>query len=302
MRQLLPLALFLLVGVTVGCTSDASTAPEPSGSGPTDIAAAQAIVVSSSAELTTALSSATAGARIRLRAGSYNITQPLVVPDGATLEGEGVMQFDSERLPTGFRSGTRTTLTMTANVPGDVISLGNGSALRRLVIDDLAGRAGNAVGVVSRDAGDRVSADIDEVEIFNRTGHAVGPQGPTGCAITALTRNLNSGSAPAPHEGASITARITHSLLHAPATGVGCGLFAFNFAPLADVNVFLADNVVGGGLIAAGGVSRPDAVYESETSILSHRNVYRSGTDTPCTVRRTGWNLQGGSGIPLPQP
>lgn len=300
-------AFAFLTGATLGCSSDSTTALIGPPGDSTKVApapapaAVSAIVVTSAAELIQALAPTNTGRLIRLRAGSYAVSQPLVVPDGATLEGEGVMQFDAAGLPTGFQGGTRTTLTMTANVPGNVLSLGAGSVIRRLAIDDLSGRAGNAVGIVSRNASDRVSADIDNVEILNQTGHAVGPDGPTGCAIAVLTLNPNSGNAPPPHERSSVSARVTRSLLRAPAAGIGCGLFAFNFAPLADISVTLADNVVGGGIIASGGVSRPDAVYDSETSIVSHRNLYRSDTSTPCTVRRTGWNLQGGSGIPLSQ-
>lgn len=77
-----------------------------------------------------------------MRSGSYNVSQPLVVPDGATLEGEGVMRVDDSGLPTGFDEGTRTTLAMTANTAGDILTLGDGATVRRIAIEDLAGRVG----------------------------------------------------------------------------------------------------------------------------------------------------------------
>lgn len=260
------------------------------------------IIVSSSAELLAALVAENAGRRIRVRSGTYNVSQPLFVPDGATLEGEGVMLLDGSGLPTGFAAGTRTTLTMTANTAGDVLTLGNGATVRRIAIEDLAGRVGNAIAVVSRDAGDRVSATIAEVEIGNPNAHGIAPSGPTGCAVTVLSQNPNMGSDPPPHSGAVITATITRTLIRSPSTGTGCGLFAFNFAPFASVSVTLASNVVGGGIIANGGVSRPDAVHDSRTTIHTRRNLYRDDSPDPCVSRHLGWNILGGSGTPVPLP
>ncbi len=284
---------------TAACASDAALSPSISESSATNAIFAPTIVVASSSELIAALTPANAGRRILVRAGSYAVSQLLTVPDDATIEGEGVMEYDEGGLPTGFEMGTRTTISMVANVPGIVLSLGNGSALRNVAIEDLPGRAGSAVGVSSRDAGDHVSALINEVEIVSRTPHNVGPQGPIGCSIAVTSQNLNLGNAPPPHADAVVSARITRSLLRSPALGIGCGVFAFNFAQLANVNVSLADNVVGGGIIAAGGVSRGNSVYDAKTVITSHRNLYREDTGSPCTARRTGWNLQGGSGSPV---
>jgi hypothetical protein len=259
-----------------------------------------AIGVGTSAELVAALVPENAGRLIRVRSGTYTVSQPLFVPDGATLEGEGEMLLDGSGLPTGFAEGTRTAITMTANIAGDVLTLGDGATVRQLAIDDLAGRVGNAIGVVSRNAGDRVSATITEVEITNPNAHAVAPSGPTGCGVTVLSQNPNLGSDPPAHAGAVISATITRSLIRSPATGTGCGLFAFNFAPLASVSVTLAGNVVGGGIIANGGVSRPDAVHDSRTMIHSRRNLYRDDSPNPCVSRHLGWNINGGSGAPVP--
>lgn len=291
-----------IVVVAASCT-DGSNPTEPYLTGMESAHAnvgGSPIIVAHSAELVAALTPENAGRRILVRAGSYAVNQLLTVPDRATLEGEGVMLFDDAGLPSGFAAGTRTALTMTANVPGNALTLGNGATVRRLAIEDLPGRSGNAVGIVSRHAGDRVSATISETEILNPTAHGVAPHGPTGCGIAVLSLNPNMGADPPPHAGASVTARITRSLVRSPAMGIGCGLFAFNFASMASISVALSDNVIGGGIIASGGVSRPDVVHDARTVITSQRNLYRDDTADACTARRLGWNLQGGSGMPAP--
>ncbi|CAN5327724.1 hypothetical protein BH23GEM2_BH23GEM2_20530 [soil metagenome] len=295
------LATAVLAVIVVGCATDAPSPTEPSSTSVADATAEQPIVVGSAAELVAALSPANAGRRIHVRTGSYAVTQPLTVPDGVTLEGEGVMLFDGG-LPTGFAAGTRTALTMTANVPGNVLTLGNGVTVRRLAIEDLAGRSGNAVGVVSRDAGDDVSATISETEILNPTAHGQAPAGPTGCGLVVITHNPNGGMDPPPHEGAAVKVRVSRSLIRAPSAGTGCGLFAFNFASLGSVFVTLEGNVVGGGIVANGGVSRPDAVRDARVTVQSRRNLYRDDSPNPCASRHLGWNLTGGSGSLLPFP
>jgi hypothetical protein len=62
----------------------------------------QTIVVSTSAELEGALSPSNAGRYITVRAGTYELTHGLVVPDGATVAGEGAMMFDESGWPQGF--------------------------------------------------------------------------------------------------------------------------------------------------------------------------------------------------------
>lgn len=304
-RASLLFGLALLATGSVSCASDTPSTTEPliaesSAAAEASLNDGNAIVVSNSAELLAALAPENAGRRILVRSGTYNISQPLVVPDHVTLEGEGVMLLDGSGLPTGFATGSSTAFIMTANMAGNLLTLGNGTTVRGLAIQDLAGRIGNAIGVVSRDAGDRVSATITEVEIFNPNAHALVPSGPSGCGVAVLTLNPNLGSDPPPHSSAAITAKITRSLIHSPSTGIGCGVFAFNFAPLASVSINLGSNVVGGGIIASGGVSRPDAVHDSRTVIQSHRNLYRDDSPNPCVSKHLGWNLQGGSGVPVP--
>jgi len=258
------------------------------------------IIVGTAAELVAALSPVNAGQRILVRAGSYAVTAPLTVPDGATLEGEGVMQFDGAGLPVGFGAASQTVLTMTANVPGSMLTLGNGATLRRLKVADLADRGGNVVSVLSRAPGDRVSASIVESEIINLSAMGANPEGPTGNGVLVLTRNPNLGADPAAHESAAITAGLARSVIRSPAGGVG--VFAFNFAAMGKVSVSLAGNVVGGGIVANGGVSRPDAVHDAQVTIESHGNLYRDNSPDPCATPHLGWNLTGGSGPPAPLP
>jgi len=300
---LLLLAIALSAIGTVACAPDGSTAPPAVGAtGRANQSAddPNTIVVSTSSELTAALVPDNAGRHVHVLAGAYVLTQPLSVPDQMTIQGDGVMLFDDARLPTGFADGTRTTLTMTTNTPGDLLKLGNGASIRGLAIEDYLGRSGNVIGVVSRSVGDEVSAAIDETEIVNPNGHGIVPSGPIGCAVAVLTLNPNGGADPSPHAGAAIATRISRSLIRSTSTGTGCGLFAFNFAPLGDVSVTLDGNIVGGGIIASGGVSRPDAVHDSRTTIQSQRNLYRNDTPDQCAPQRLGWNVQGASGPPVP--
>ena len=295
-RTSLLLAFAIAATLSAGCTSDGADATgpvvqsrAPSHAGVND---ANAIVVTNSAELVAALSPSNAGRKILVRSGSYSIGQLLVVPDGVTLEGEGEMLLDDAGLPTGFAAGTRTTIRMTANILGNFLTLGNGASIRDIAVEDLPGRVGSVIAVDSRSAGDSVSATVAEVEIMNPNIHAIVLTGPAACGLMVVTEN--------PHVGASVSATMTRTLIHSPGTGPGCGVFAFNFASLASVSVDLSDNVIGGGMIANGGVSRPAAVHDSRTVVQSRGNLYIDDSPTPCVSRRGGWNLSGGSGIPAP--
>jgi hypothetical protein len=296
------LGLTLLgAGSALSCAGDGAEGPSaPINDAASLQLAGKTVVVSNAAELAAALSPQNAGRRILVRAGTYAINAPLTVPDGVTLEGEGVMQFDGAGMPAGFGAGAHTMLTMSANVPGNMLTLGDGVTIRRLEIADLVGRAGAVVAVVSREAGDRVSATIAESEIVSPNPHGIIPAGPTGVGLLVLTQNPNLGADPAAHEGAALTAGMARSVIRSPAGGVG--LFAFNFAARGSVSVSVDGNVVGGGMFANGGVSRPDAVHDAKVRIQSHRNLYRDDSADPCATPHVGWNLQGASGPPVPLP
>jgi hypothetical protein len=264
---------------------------------PDDGTAAPPLVVSSTEQLIDALQPANAGRRIRIEQGDYAIDRPLHVPDGATLEGAGVMKFDADGVPGGFEPGTETTLRVTAGFAGDVLALGHGSVIKRLRVLDLANppsepplRQGNVVYVASREPGDSVSASIIECELVNPNAVGFSDVGPHGHGLVALTLNPNLGEPPGAHEGARISVRLQRSIVR---THMGAVVFANNFATRGDVTVSLEDNWFEGYLTVAGGVSRPDAVTDAVTRIESRRNRYvRSGRD------RYGWLLLGGSTSP----
>ena len=255
---------------------------------------AQPIVVTTTAELQAALTPANAGKRIVVRAGEYEISQALTVPDDATLVGEGEMIFDESGLPTGFAPSGRTVLRSTPALVGDVLTLGDGATLRGLVIDDALGRTGgNVVVVSSRAAGDFISALLAECEIINPNPAGIVPAGPTGSALVAITRNPNLGQDPPPHEGAVLRVEMRRSIVRSPSRGTG--VFAINFAPHSEIGLVLQRNVIGAGLVTTGGVSRPDAVTGSTVSIESRRNVYWNQSGLAGIL---GWNLIGGAGSP----
>src|SRR6266545_2711304 len=246
------------------------------------------IVVTTTAELEAALSPANEAAQILVRAGEYDLSQALTVPDQATLVGEGVMGFDDSGLPTGFEASGRTLLRATAALVGDVLTLGDGATVRGLVIEDLAGRpGGNPVAVVSRAAGDFIAAHIEECEIINPNS-SVGGQGLRGRGLVVVTRN------PSPsHEGAVLRVQVTQSIVRSP--GAGIGVFAINFASHTQINLDLESNVIGGGLNTAAGVGLPDAVTGASVTIQSRRNLYRSDSPLPTAI---GWTLFGGADAP----
>ena len=254
--------------------------------------------IGTSAELVAALAPANAGRRIRIRAGTYEIDQPLSVPDGMTLEGEGVMLFAPGGQPTGFADNPRTTLRMTANIGGDVLTLGDNVTVRNLEIVDLAGRSGNVVAVVSRRPGDRVSATIVESVIVNPNPLAMGAGGPLGRGLLVITRNPNMGADPPPHERAGLAVRMLRSVIQSP-TGGG-GFFAFNFAANSRISLEISRSLIGGSSEANGGVSRTDAVHDSEVRITSRDNRYHNEWTDRCASPLLGWNLTGGSGAPIP--
>ena len=257
-------------------------------------------VISSSAELSAALVPANSGRHIRIRSGTYDLVQPLSVPDGITLEGEGVMQFDPEGHPTGFSDRRHTVLRMTTNVGGDVLTLGNDVTLRNLEIVDLAGRSGNVVAVASRRPGDNVSATIVESVIVNPNPLTIGAGGALGRGIHIATRNRNMGADPPPDNGSVLSVRVLRSVIRSPAGGGG--MFAFNFSANSRISIEITRNVIGGSNEADGGVSRPDAVHNSEVNITSQGNIYRNEWQDQCASALLGWNLTGGSGAPIPTP
>lgn len=259
--------------------------------------AEQPLLVSSFPQLVEALQPGNAGRHIRIQRGDYAVDRPLVVPDGATLEGEGVMVIGPDGLPTGFEPGTASTLRVSAGFSGHVLTLGHGSAIRGLRLIDLANpaapppsRSGNVVFVGSRAPGDTIAASIVECEIVSPNRGGFNDDGPIGHGIAAVTLNPGLGAPPAAHENAQVSVSVRRSVVRA---NTGAAVFANNFAARGNVSLRLEGNRFEGYLVATGGVSRPDAVTASVTSVESRRNLYtRAGFD------RHGWLLLGGSTSP----
>jgi hypothetical protein len=255
------------------------------------------LLVRTSGQLVEALTPGNAGRRIRVARGEYRIDRPLQVPDGVTLEGEGVMSFDADGLPAGFEPGTETVLRVTDGFHGQVLTLGHRSELRGLRVLDLASppsqppqRQGNVVYVASRAPGDVIAALVVECELVNPNLVGFSDAGPHGHGVVALTLNPNLGAPPAAHEGAQASIRVQRSIVR---THTGAVVFASNFAARGAVTVALEGNRFEGYLTVGAGVSRPDAVTDSVMRIESRRNHFlRSGRD------RYGWLLLGGSTSP----
>jgi hypothetical protein len=284
LRTILAVAFTLSVGASTLQAAGSDPTPAP-------------LLVRTSGQLVEALTPGNAGRRILVARGEYRIDRPLQVPDGATLEGEGVMKFDADGLPAGFVTGTETVLRVIAGFHGQVLTLGHGSALRGLRVLDLANtpsrpslRQGNVVYVVSRAPGNVIAASIMECELVNPNLVGFSDAGPHGHGVVALTLNPNLGAPPAAHEGARVSVRVQRSIVR---THTGAVVFANNFAARGAITVELERNQFEGYLTVGAGVSRPDAVTDSLTHVESRGNRYvRSGRD------RYGWLLLGGSTSP----
>jgi hypothetical protein len=249
-------------------------------------------------ELVAALDETNAGRSVRLAPGVYDIAAPLTVPDGMTVEGAGVMNFDADGLPTGFADGTHTTIRMTADIGGAVLTLGNGTTLGNVEVIDLLGRSGNVVAVVTRRPRDSINATLTDVVLVNPNPLTIAATGPLGRGLFVSVANPNMGSDPPPHAGSVLAVLLTRSLIRSPSGGGGW--FVYNFAAESRIEVDVVRNVIGGGNEANGGVSRTDLVHDSEVRIRSEGNLYRNEWDDPCLSPLRGWNLTGGSSAPLP--
>jgi len=286
----LGLRVSLAAAVALTVSACAMHAPEPDA-GPAPL------LVRTSEQLVEALQPVNAERRILVARGEYRVDRPLQVPDGTTLEGEGVMSFDADGMPAGFEPGTETVLRVTEGFQGQVLTLGQGSTLRGLRVLDLANspsqppqREGSVVYVASRGPGDAVAASIVECEIVNPNLVGFSDVGPHGHGVVVLTLNPNLGAPPVAHEGARVSVRVQRSVVR---THTGAVVFASNFAARGDVTVSLEGNRFEGFLTVAAGVSRPDVVTDAVMRIESRRNRYiRSGRD------RYGWLLLGGSTSP----
>jgi hypothetical protein len=271
------------------------TVQQPGASGP------PTIDVATPAKLIEELNRATAGVTIHLRSGEYEVDQPLLVRDGVTLQGEGVMQ-PVQGLPVGFMQGTKTAIIGKRDLAGNLLTLSDGSKVEKLVLqgpnkfkEDLLGPiGGNVIAVASRRKDDSVSATIDKCELINNLKSGGGTDGPTGGAILAYTRNPNRDAAPLPHEDANVTVTVTQSIVDTHRDGKA--VFAMNFASGATVTVELKNSVVRGPLDVIGGLSRPDAVSNAKTKITSHGNHYSPQPGSYVEA----WKIVGGSTPPFP--
>jgi hypothetical protein len=260
-------------------------------------AGGQPLVVQTPQQLVEALQPRNAGRRIRILRGDYDVDRPLLVPDGATLEGEGVMVTGPDGLPGGFEPGTATALRATGAFDGPLLTLGHRSAIRGLRLLDVGNaapqpalRRGNVVYLVSRAPRDVISASVDDCEIVTDQAPGFSEVGPHGHGLVILTLNPNLGAPPAAHAGARLELAVRRSIVR---TRVGAAVFANNFAPDGEIRLRLEGNRFEGYLVASGGTTRPEQVHDSRTVIESQANVYgRTGFD------RFGWHLLGASTSP----
>lgn len=253
------------------------------------------INVSNAAQLQAALVPSSKGATIKVAAGTYAVGTPLVVPEKARLEGAGGMTIDAMGLPTGVPKGAGSRLVAASALQGDILTLKNGAEVAGLVVEDVAGRNGNLIAVTSMNSKEDISATIEDCELVNPNPSAATLAGPMGRGLLVVTRNPPDRSPEPGHDRIRLAVEMRRSLIRSPANG--SGIFAVNFAAVAEIELRLAGNVIGGGLDTAGGVSRGRPTYHSRTAIISHRNVYRSDGKAAAGI---GLFLHGGTTPPAP--
>lgn len=280
------------------------------------------IHVYDSAQLQQAMQPANAGKNILVHAGNYAVSASLVVPDGATVRGEGKMRFDRQGIPEGFAAGSGTNLVATTSLAGDMVILGDGALIENVLIQDIDGgpsgactsaeintcavtpdrqrccprNRGNLIFIGSQTQNDEVSAAVNECELVNPNFSGIGPSGPIGRGVAVLNRNLGLGAPPDAFTDSAVSATVLKSVIHAQRGG--SSIFAINFAARSSIDLLLIGNRFEGNLDANGGVSRPDRVDHSTTSIASIGNLYRPSV--PGTI--DAWTITGGSGAPLAFP
>ena len=250
------------------------------------------IVVSTVGELRTALRPENAGARIFVRSGDYALDAPLAVPDGTTLEGEGVLRGDHDGCARGLEGAPTIRPATPTSFSGDVLTLGDGVELRRIAVADDRDGLGNAIGVGTRAPRDSVSVSLFECEVRTSSPPGVGLNGPTGRGLAVLTLNPGLGNDPPPHVDSAVSARIERSVLRA--TGGSHAIFAANFAARGRVSVTLARSSVSGGMDMATGVSRGDPVDECSLTFFSSQNRY-AGSPADFSALQ----INGGSAAPI---
>lgn len=260
-------------------------------------AAASELVVDTAAELEAALARAAPGQTIRLLAGEYRFERPLRVPDGVSLAGTGRVALARDGTPAALEPADATTLRAAETLPGDLLTLGDGTTLSGLrvivparVVDGEPVPSGNAVVVGSRRGGDRIAAMLSDCEILTESKLGADAEGPTGRGVLLTTRNP---VGEAPHEAARLQLVIDRSIVRAP---FGNALLANNFASHGVLTLEVRRSLVEGITSISGGTARPDPVSGASTTFRSERTLYRRATPG---MDRLGWQLYGASGIPV---
>lgn len=260
-------------------------------------ASASERIVTTITELEAALADATPGRILRLMPGEYLAERPLIVPDGVSVLGSGHMSFDTDGTPAALQPSDATTIRAADALAGDLMSLGDRTRLRGLrvvvparTVHGESVPSGNAIVIGSRRAGDRVSAVMSECEILTESKFGADFEGPTGRGVMMVTRNPTT---QLPHEGARLKLAVDASIVRAP---LGNALLANNFASGGALTLEVRRSRIEGITSIGGSTSRPDPVTGASVVFRSRRSLYRRAAGG---IDRFGWQLYGGTGIPL---
>jgi hypothetical protein len=286
---------------------------------------ATTIEVTNSAELDFALAPENADAHagmiihVQTSGSPYIVSRTLVVPDHATLVGDGVMLGGSDGSPSGFLDGTAPTIRASVSLQGDLLLLYDGAEMRGLRVQDViqdvingapvprgGGHLGNLIAVDARHPGDSISVNITDCDIDSPSPQSATPAGPIGCTIAFLVPNQNLGAPPPPFANSVLSGQLSHSIIRTtqyPNGAHGEALFALSYGSNTQINLGVSHNLfIGGGVALSlhAGVSRPDSTVGSSLVIDSRANRYLFEGPNPDAVE--AWGFSAGSSPPIPLP
>jgi hypothetical protein len=222
---------------------------------------------------------------------TYIVETPLIIPKNTKLIGQVATSgtWDSWWETWAGRPRRLTMLKAHTELDGDIISLSDGATLDSLCISDVerdwkdeaktVRKQGNVVNVYSEEPNQIITAYIIGCDIFAPNVPSIDEHQLTSRAINVTTWKGSQGS--------KVTVTVTGCRTTCAAASPG--ICAVNYSSSSQISVTLTSNHIGGGLDVAAGVSRPDLVTGSTTTIKSNSNLYiGEGPESD-----TGWSLNG---------
>jgi hypothetical protein len=266
---------------------------------------AQTIEVTNSDELAAAVVPANAGMTIHVQSSCAPciVKNTLVVPDGASIVGDGVMTGEGRDM--AFVEGTYPTLQADPSLTGNMLVLDDGNALSGFRLQDVQAqnsdgtfspRRGNVIAVYARQAGDSISVNLTDMDIGQPNIQQVTPQGPLGTGVIFLVPSTCGNSV--------LNGQLSHSILRTTQYPGGArpeALFAISYASGTQIDLSVSHNFFTGGGVAYSlhaGVPHPFPLTGSSLVVDSNANTFVFDGPMPDPVE--AWGISAGSSVPAP--